>query len=200
LFGPKRLGVVISAMVLRQGVTVGILKCQWRQALVFVCLFLLTSLSQSAIRSGERAFDFSSGLIADKPDLYLRSASFTLAEQCEPANPVMYVTVEIANLGKNPDLLRTRGNFVYAVNTRMKHWGNGVLVPAVLQGGTESVTFPIYYYGASPKFMPGVHRFVVGVSLGKDADEANYENNRFGPVVVELPIDFCETGLQLTEG
>ena len=121
-----------------------LLKYHWRQGLLFLCLLLFSSLSQSALRSGDRAHDFSTKLIADKPDLYLRSASFTLAEQCEPASPVMFVTVEIANLGKNPDLLRTRGNFVYAVNARMKHWGILVLggMLMLLAGRLEGLPKP----------------------------------------------------------
>jgi len=170
--------------------------------LVFLYLVLVSSLSHAALRSdvGDAQVKSDIDMLADKPDLFLRSASFSLAEECQPANPVLYVTVEIANLGKNPDLLQTRGSFIYAVNSRMKHWGNGVLVPAILQGGSESVTFPIYFYGPSPEFMPGTHRFVVGVSLGKGIEEADYDNNRFGPIMVELPIDFCETGLELKAG
>ncbi len=168
----------------------------------FLCLILVSSFSHAALRSDVQDARVKSdiAMLADKPDLFLRSASFSLADECTPANPVLYVTVEIANLGKNPDLLKTRGSFIYAVNSRMKHWGNGVLVPTILQGGTESVTFPIYFYGPSPEFMPGMHRFVVGVSLGKGIEEADYDNNRFGPIMVELPIDFCETGLELKSG
>jgi len=64
-------------------------------------------------------------------------------------------------------------------------------MPGIGEGERRSVTFPIYFLRSAPDSMAGTHKFVINVAAGNDVEEANYANNRFGPVTVEVPTARC---------
>lgn len=125
------------------------------------------------------------------PDLVIESADARLAEECRPSTPLLYISATIHNRGTAPVFAGQWQNIVYARDTYARSWGNGLQMPGIPGGGRQSVTFPIYFLNSAPASMAGTHKFVVTVMAGNDVEEANYSNNRFGPIAVKVPIARC---------
>lgn len=125
------------------------------------------------------------------PDLVIESAGVQLAEECRPSAPLLYISAIIHNRGTAPVFASQWKNIVYARDTHARSWGNGLQLPGIAGGERQSVTFPIYFLNSAPGNMAGTHKFVIDVMAGNGVEEANYSNNRFGPVAVKVPIARC---------
>lgn len=123
------------------------------------------------------------------PDLSVESVTIELGRECRPSAPLFYVTVRIVNSGAA--VPARSATLVYAVAAGLESWGNGIGVPALESGVSETVRFPVYFLRARPQAMTGAHDFIVRVR-GKAYDESNTRNNRFGPVRVTIPPVLCE--------
>ena len=132
------------------------------------------------------------GTRAAAPDLLIESAAVELAETCRPSEPLLYITATVHNRGIGPGFAQDWSSVVYARETYARRWGNGLELPAIAEGDRQSVTFPIYFLKSAPESMAGTHRFVIDVVISKDVEESDYTNNRFGPLVVEVPSSLCE--------
>lgn len=124
------------------------------------------------------------------PDLAIESARVRLSKQCGPATPLLFITARITNHGKGPVFSDDWSGLVYAMERHTKGWGNGLKLPALAQGASKSVTFPVYYLTSAPREMTGTHHFLLAVAIDS-VEESDYTNNRFGPISVTVPRQFC---------
>ncbi|MDH3282630.1 MAG: hypothetical protein OEQ18_16100 [Gammaproteobacteria bacterium] len=166
-----------------------------RIAVVFgVLLGVTSSIGWSAARSGIELHTSKARLGAlvgaSLPDLAIESVELELGEQCSPAAPLLFVTARIKNHGKGPVFANDWSGTVYALERSTKGWGNGLRVPAMARGTSKSVTFPIYYLKSAATEMIGTHQFLVGIAIDS-IEESDYTNNRFGPISITVPGDFC---------
>jgi len=124
-------------------------------------------------------------------DLVIESATIELADACRPSEPLLYVSATIRNRGAAPTRLGQWQIIIYARDTYTRGWGNGLRMPGIGEGEHQSVTFPIYFLSSAPQSMSGTHNFIIDVMAGKNVEESDYANNRFGPVAVTVPRAHC---------
>lgn len=123
------------------------------------------------------------------PDFRVESVEIELGRECRPSAPLFYVTARVSNAGAA--VPAKTSTLVYAVAARLESWGNGVRLPALDPGASETVRFPVYFLRSQPDSMAGRHDFVIQVLAGAH-DESNLKNNRFGPVSVTIPPALCD--------
>lgn len=124
------------------------------------------------------------------PDLMVDSVKVRLSQQCRPSAPLFYVTARVTNNGAA--IPQTTDTLVYAVEDSVDSWGNGISLPPLNTGLSETVTFPIYFLKAEPEAMAGTHKFMIRVR-SKAIAESDTGNNQYGPVSVTIPRTLCRS-------
>jgi hypothetical protein len=122
------------------------------------------------------------------PYLVIERAAIAPTGVCQPGQPVLEVTAQVANRGTGASAAVIGLGMVSAMHAA-RNWGNGDGLPALQPGQRTTVTFPIYYLIDEPRSMPGRHTFEVRLNRGGwfPADVAQGEPV---PVGVALP-DTC---------
>lgn len=126
-----------------------------------------------------------------KADLIIEWAKLRLGTVCSPRSPVLYAIVKVKNIGTDASPARSDVGLVGAMDATGSGWGNGVGLPALRPGESHVATIPIYYLIGNPTYMPGRHEFEMQVNSGSWIEELNTSNNRYAPVSIEIPTDFC---------
>ena len=99
------------------------------------------------------------------PYLVIESAAIAPTGMCQPGQPVLEVTAQVANRGTQSSVAVIGLGMVSAMHAA-RNWGNGDGLPALQPGQRATVTFPIYYLVAEPRYMPGRHTFQVRLNSG----------------------------------
>lgn len=165
------------------------------QTFVFALMLTLSGAAQAAPRhstlSGLRAaVSESFEQVVALPDLAVDSVKVRLSEECRPSAPLFYVTARVTNNGAA--IPQAANTLVYAVEDSVDNWGNGISLPPLNAGLSETVTFPIYFLKTEPEAMAGTHQFMIRVR-GKAIAESDTGNNQFGPVSVTIPQGLCRS-------
>ena len=124
----------------------------------------------------------------DGPYLVIERAAITPTGVCQPGQPVLEVTAQVANRGTEASVAVIGLGMVSAMHAA-RNWGNGDGLPELQPGQRATVTFPIYYLIDEPRYMPGRHTFQVRLNSGGwfPAETAQRE-----PVAVDVALpDAC---------
>lgn len=163
-----------------------------RSGVAIVFLFVFGSAWGVPIPGADSGAPASASLLRPtNPDLAIESAKVELTGECRPSAPLFYISATIRNRGSGTTFTDQWKSVVYARDTYTTDWGNGLRMPGIAGGGHHSVTIPIYFLNSSPDTMAGTHRFMVNVVAGDNVRESSYSNNRFGPLVVDVPTALC---------
>jgi hypothetical protein len=124
----------------------------------------------------------------DGPYLVIERAAIAPTGVCQPGQPLLEVTAQVANRGTGASVAVIGLGMVSAMHAG-RSWGNGDGLPALQPGQRATVTFPIYYLMDEPRAMPGRHTFQVRLNSGNWFPAETVQREAV-PVDVALP-DTC---------
>jgi hypothetical protein len=122
------------------------------------------------------------------PYLVIERATIAPTGVCQPGQPVLEVTAQVANRGTQSSVAVIGLGMVSAMHAA-RNWGNGDGLPALRPGQRATVTFPIYYLIDQPRYMPGRHTFQLRLNSGNWFPAETVQREPV-PVAVALP-DTC---------
>lgn len=124
------------------------------------------------------------------PDLTIQNVGLSLAEDCQPFEPLLYLDLTVLNQGTAASLAQPDTNFIRVTSTSDERWRSTSAFDALAAGASRTLRLPILYPPDTTDTLSGEQRFVVDVDPNATLLEARLDNNRRITSVV-VPNDFC---------